>query len=48
MVPAQGFCDFAISIVAGESASMMIDSRGAGCLQGSCSSLFGLLHGLLE
>ena len=35
VVPAQGFSDFAISIVAGESASMMIDSHGAGCLQGS-------------
>ena len=35
VVLAQGFYDFAISTVAGESASMMIDSHGAGCLQGS-------------
>ena len=28
---AQGFCDFAISIVAGESTSKMTDSHGAGC-----------------
>ena len=28
---AQGFYDFAISIVAGESTSKMIDSHGAGC-----------------